>query len=120
MAIDGAFDLLSTIEIAAWGPTLNKHHCAVLAALGVNGILGARFATGLCRESNLTSPTTNTSTNGPLSSRPHRNAPLSCKAEGRADTRSEVIGHLDKISKNIDAHNDNETAYFIVDNRHYP
>ena len=52
MAIDNAFDLLSTIEIAAWGPTLNKHHCAVLAALGVNGILGACFATGLFRESN--------------------------------------------------------------------
>ena len=53
MAIDNAFDLLSTIEIAAWGPTLNKHHCAVLAALGVNGILGARFATGLFDQSNL-------------------------------------------------------------------
>jgi hypothetical protein len=38
------------------GPTLNKHHCAVPAALGVNGILGARFATGLFRESNLRIP----------------------------------------------------------------
>ena len=36
--------------------TLNKHHCAVLAALGVNGILGACFATGLFRESNLHIP----------------------------------------------------------------
>jgi AcrR family transcriptional regulator len=33
--------------IAAWGPTLTQQHCAVLAALGVNGILGARFATSL-------------------------------------------------------------------------
>ncbi len=53
MAIDDASCVLSKIEIAAWGPTLNKHHCAVLAAPGVNGILGARFATGLFRESNL-------------------------------------------------------------------
>ncbi len=52
LAIDDASDVLSKIEIAAWGPTLNKHHCAVLAAPGVNGILGARFATGLFRESN--------------------------------------------------------------------
>ena len=93
--MDDASYVLSKIEIAAWAPTLNKHHRAVLAAPGVNGILGARFATGLCRESNLTSPTTNTSTNGPLSSRPHRNAPLSCEAEGIADTRTELIGHLD-------------------------
>jgi hypothetical protein len=52
--------------------------------------------------------------------RPHRNAPLSCKAEGIADARTELIGHLDKISKNIDAQNDNETACLIVDNRNYP
>ena len=56
MAIDDASCVLSKIEIAAWGPTLNKHHCAVLAALGANGILGARFATGLFRESNLHIP----------------------------------------------------------------
>jgi hypothetical protein len=56
LAIDDAFVLLSTIEIAAWGPTLNKHHGAVLATLGVNGILGACFATGLLRESNLHIP----------------------------------------------------------------
>lgn len=41
---------------ALWGPTLNKHHSAVLAALGVNGILGAHFATGLFRESSLHIP----------------------------------------------------------------
>jgi AcrR family transcriptional regulator len=35
--------------IGAWGPTLDKQHCTVLAALGVNGLLGARFATGLFR-----------------------------------------------------------------------
>ena len=105
MAIDDASYVISKIEIAEWGPTLNQHHCAVLAPLGVNGILGARFATGLCRESNLTSPTTNTSTNGPLSSRPHRNAPLSCKAEGIADTRTELIGHLDGRSPNTLRHN---------------
>ena len=56
LAIDDASYVLSKIEIAAWGPTLNKHHCAVPAALGVNGILGARFATGLFRESNLHIP----------------------------------------------------------------
>lgn len=33
--------------ISAWGPALTKQDCAVLAALGVNGILGARFATSL-------------------------------------------------------------------------
>src|SRR5882757_9492294 len=42
--------------IAAWGPTLTKQRCAVLAALGVNGILGARFATGLFREPHLHIP----------------------------------------------------------------
>jgi hypothetical protein len=52
LAIDDASYVLSKIEIAAWGPTLNQQHCAVLAALGVNGILGARFATALFRESN--------------------------------------------------------------------
>ena len=36
--------------------TLNKHHCAVLAAPGVNGILAARIATGLFRESNFHIP----------------------------------------------------------------
>jgi hypothetical protein len=53
LAIGDAAYVFSKIEIAAWGPTLNKHHCAVLAAPGVNGILGACFATGLFRESNL-------------------------------------------------------------------
>jgi hypothetical protein len=38
---------------AVWEPTLTKQHCAVLAALGGNGILGARFATGLFCESPL-------------------------------------------------------------------
>ncbi|MDT5363487.1 MAG: hypothetical protein QOC69_5249 [Mycobacterium sp.] len=33
--------------IAAWGPKLTQQECEVLAALGVNGILGARFATSL-------------------------------------------------------------------------
>jgi AcrR family transcriptional regulator len=33
--------------IAAWAPTLTREDCAVLAALGVNGILGTRFATNL-------------------------------------------------------------------------
>jgi AcrR family transcriptional regulator len=42
--------------IAAWGPALTKQHCAVLAALGVNGVLGARFATGLFREPSLHIP----------------------------------------------------------------
>ena len=55
-AIDDASYVLSKTEIAAWGLTPNKHRCAVLAALGVNGILGARFATGLFRESNLHIP----------------------------------------------------------------
>ena len=36
--------------ITAWEPTLTKQHSTVLAALGVNGLLGARFATGLFRE----------------------------------------------------------------------
>jgi hypothetical protein len=56
LAIDDASTVLSKIEIVAWGPTLNKHHGAVLAALGANDILGARFATGLLRESNLHIP----------------------------------------------------------------
>jgi len=56
LAIDDASYVLSKIEIATWGPTLNKHHCAVLAAPGVNGILAARIATGLFRESNLHIP----------------------------------------------------------------
>jgi AcrR family transcriptional regulator len=42
--------------IAAWGPALAKQHCAVLAALGVNGLLGARLATGLFRGPNVTIP----------------------------------------------------------------
>src|SRR5271168_4524676 len=33
--------------IASWAPTLTRQECAVLAALGVNGILGARLATSL-------------------------------------------------------------------------
>lgn len=37
--------------IAAWAPTLATHDRAVLAALGVNGILGARFATRLFHQS---------------------------------------------------------------------
>jgi len=36
--------------------TLDQHHCAVLAPLGGNGILGARFATGLFHQSNLHIP----------------------------------------------------------------
>ena len=56
MEIDAASCVLSKIEIAAGGPTLNKHHRAVLAAPGGNGILGARFATGPFRESNLHIP----------------------------------------------------------------
>jgi hypothetical protein len=67
LAIDDASYVLSKIEIAAWGPTLNKHHCAVLAAPGVNSILARR---------------------------PHRK-PLGCKAEVIADTGIQLIGHLD-------------------------
>ena len=37
--------------IAAWAPTLATQDHAVLAALGVNGILGARFATSLFHQS---------------------------------------------------------------------
>jgi AcrR family transcriptional regulator len=36
--------------ITAWEPALPKQDCTVLAALGVNGLLGARFATGLFRQ----------------------------------------------------------------------
>ncbi|MBB3753668.1 AcrR family transcriptional regulator [Mycolicibacterium sp. BK634] len=36
--------------ISAWGPSLGKRHCIVLATLGVNGILGARIATSLFRQ----------------------------------------------------------------------
>jgi AcrR family transcriptional regulator len=36
--------------IHAWAPKLAAKDCAVLAALGVNGILGARFATSLFRQ----------------------------------------------------------------------
>ena len=85
MAIDDASYVLSKIEIAAWGPTLNKHHCAVLAAPGVNGILAARIET-----------------------------PLGCKAEGIADTRTELIGHLDGRSPNTLKHS-MITAGFVMD-----
>ncbi|MCV7220918.1 TetR/AcrR family transcriptional regulator [Mycolicibacterium elephantis] len=37
--------------IVGWAPTLAEHDRNVLAALGVNGILGARFATSLFRRS---------------------------------------------------------------------
>lgn len=37
--------------ITAWAPTLTAQDRAVLAALGVNGILGARFATSLFHQS---------------------------------------------------------------------
>jgi hypothetical protein len=95
-AIDDASYVLSKIEIAAWGLTPNKHRCAVLAALGINGILGARFATGLFRESSLHIPDDQIPQRMDRSPRrPHRNAPLSCEAEGIADTRTELIGHLD-------------------------
>jgi AcrR family transcriptional regulator len=33
--------------ITAWAPSLTQPQCKVLAALGINGILGARFATSL-------------------------------------------------------------------------
>jgi AcrR family transcriptional regulator len=36
--------------VATWAPTLTPQNRAVLAALGVNGILGARFATSLFRQ----------------------------------------------------------------------
>jgi hypothetical protein len=48
------------------GTDTEQDHCAVLAAPGVNGILAARIET-----------------------------PLGCKAEGIADTRTQLIGHLD-------------------------
>ncbi|MEE6140749.1 helix-turn-helix domain-containing protein [Mycobacterium sp. 050128] len=38
--------------ITAWAPNLAAQDCAVLAALGVNGILGARFATSLFHHRN--------------------------------------------------------------------
>jgi AcrR family transcriptional regulator len=37
--------------IAVWAPALAEDDRAVLAALGVNGLLGARFATGLFHQS---------------------------------------------------------------------
>jgi AcrR family transcriptional regulator len=37
--------------IAAWAPTLSQQDCTVLAALGVNGLLGARVATSLFHQS---------------------------------------------------------------------
>src|SRR5882724_3841415 len=37
--------------ITAWAPTLTQQECEVLAALGLNSILGARFATNLFHES---------------------------------------------------------------------
>jgi hypothetical protein len=33
--------------ITAWAPNLTQNQCKVLAALGINSILGARFATSL-------------------------------------------------------------------------
>jgi hypothetical protein len=42
--------------IAAWAPLLATQDRAVLAALGVNGILGARFATSLFHQSELRVP----------------------------------------------------------------
>jgi hypothetical protein len=42
--------------IRAWAPAMKKHDCTVLAALGVNGLLGARFATGIFREPQLRIP----------------------------------------------------------------
>lgn len=42
--------------IVAWAPTLAKQDSSVLAALGVNGILGARFATGIFRQPELCIP----------------------------------------------------------------
>jgi AcrR family transcriptional regulator len=35
--------------IDTWGPQLTKHERAIVAALGVNGLLGMRFATNLFR-----------------------------------------------------------------------
>lgn len=37
--------------ISAWAPDLPVHQVAVLASLGINSILGARFATSLFRDS---------------------------------------------------------------------
>jgi AcrR family transcriptional regulator len=37
--------------ITAWAPTLTRQHCAVLAALGINCLLGTRFATSLFHQS---------------------------------------------------------------------
>lgn len=42
--------------IATWAPALAKDDRAVLAALGVNGILGARFATSLFHQPNARVP----------------------------------------------------------------
>lgn len=42
--------------IASWTPGIAEEDCAVLAALGVNGILGARVATGLFRQPEIRIP----------------------------------------------------------------
>jgi AcrR family transcriptional regulator len=42
--------------IRAWAPAMKEHDCTVVAALGVNGLLGARFATGIFREPQLRIP----------------------------------------------------------------
>jgi hypothetical protein len=44
--IDGLTAELSE-WITAWAPSMGKQDCAVVAALGVNGLLGARFAASI-------------------------------------------------------------------------
>jgi hypothetical protein len=42
--------------IDTWGPQLTKHDRAIVAALGVNGLLGIRFATNLFRRTTAAIP----------------------------------------------------------------
>jgi AcrR family transcriptional regulator len=53
--IDGLTAELSD-WITAWGPRLTKQESATIAALGVNGLLGARFATNLFRRTEVAIP----------------------------------------------------------------
>lgn len=65
--------------ITAWAPATTQEQAKVLAAIGVNGILGARFATRLFHQPRRGSPTINTWPSGPKSWVPasKRSAPTS-------------------------------------------
>jgi hypothetical protein len=47
VVIGDAWVIDRAMERGAWAPTLPQQECAVLAAVGVNSILGTRFATSL-------------------------------------------------------------------------